>query len=213
MTGRSAKQRQLTRLLILAAAALPSAGCEQQIREFEAAQKRKEYEKVRDDVVDISQYSPMVPWMWDEEAGGVVGIKTRVYLLSAETGRGTFVSGSFTVHLDVLTPKPDGSYLRQTAHSWTFDEREAYGFRVVEPSIMGASYGLILNWPRGVVVDGRQVQLTFEYERSDGVRVMRRGSRFRVPLPVREATPPTAVEPTPRLPRNERVPSAPAPRK
>ena len=207
MCGFLNKNYLRTGALLVTLGALLSTGCEQQVREMETARKRSQDTHVRDDVVDISQFTTMVPWRWDEEAGGVIGMNVRVYLVSAQTGRGTFVSGDLDVHLDVLTPKDGGSYVRQTVHSWTFTERDAYGFRVTNPSIMGASYGLILNWPPRIDVGGREVQLTFEYERANGQRIVRRGSRFKVPLPVDKVTP----QPTPasqeRMPRNTRIPA------
>jgi hypothetical protein len=190
-------------VLTVMVGALAGGGCQA----IEKAQKRTEDQQVRDDVVDISQFITMVPWRWDEEAGGVTGMNVRVYLVSAQTGRGTFVSGDLVVHLDVLVPQRDGSYVRQTLHTWTFDEQEAYGFRVTKPSIMGASYGLILTWPPEIDVGGREVQLTFEYQRRDGQLIVRRGSRKKVPDTAKPIVPQKTAESRPPAPRQVRIPA------
>jgi hypothetical protein len=152
--------------------------------------------QARDDIVAIQQYPPTDPWLRDEE-GRVNGMRTRVYFLPAageqQVPKGIFVPGTIHAALYVLFPRPDGSYERQLAHEWDFNERGAEGFRIRRPSVMGQSYGLILRWPMELDLAGREIQITLSYQRSDGEAIARRGTRFRVPLPVGASVPRSAA--------------------
>jgi hypothetical protein len=143
--------------------------------------------ELRDDIVAIQQYPPTDPWLRDEE-GRIVGIRTRVYFLPSagqkETPKGVFVPGLIKAALYSMAPRSDGSYERTLVKEWSFDQREAEGLRINHRSVMGESYGLILRWPSAAVVAGREIQVVLSYQRMDGESVVRRGTRFRVPLPL-----------------------------
>ncbi len=139
---------------------------------------------LRDDIVAIQQYPPTDPWLRDEE-GRVVGLRTRVYFLPGaqeqEVPKGVFVAGTIRATLHAVVPLSDGGYSRQLVHEWSFDTREAEGFRIRRPSVMGESYGLILRWPTELDLAGREIQVMLSYQRKDGEIIARRGTRFRVP--------------------------------
>jgi hypothetical protein len=143
--------------------------------------------ELRDDIVAIQQFPPTNPWVRDE-AGRVVGLLTRVYFLPSagqkETPKGVFVPGVIKAALYAMVPREHGGLARVPVTEWSFDRREAEGLRINHPSVMGESYGLVLRWPASADVAGREIQLVLSYERMDGERVVRRGTRFRVPLPL-----------------------------
>ncbi len=138
--------------------------------------------RVANDIVAINQYTPTVPWVFDEE-GRVVGMRARVYMVSASTSRGEFVPGTIEVELRRLLPRRDGTFQRELLHTWTFPEPRARDYRIVSKSVMGNSYGLVLRWPEDLELIGEEVQLTYRYTRADGGVVTRHGSRFRVTGP------------------------------
>jgi hypothetical protein len=164
--------------------------------------------QLRDDIVAIQQYPPTDPWLRDDE-GRITGLRTRIYLLPAareeEVPKGVFVPGLIQASLYALTPRADGSYERQLVHEWSFDEREAAGYRISHPSVMGQSYGLLLRWPSNLDLAGREIQIMLSYQRKDGETIARRGTRFRVPLPLGVRSPhPTTTTPAPLHSDNER---------
>lgn len=167
------------------------AGCESSGADYGAPRLRGDHGEpgLRDDIVEIHQYLMRPAWLKDEE-GRINGLRVRTYFLPAalpgkEIAKGVFVSGRFTCSLYALGPRPDGTYQRELVHSWSFDAREAAGFRVTEASIMGDSYGLFLIWPEEVDLPGREVMLEVQYQRRDGRVVAYRGARMLVPGPVR----------------------------
>jgi hypothetical protein len=178
-------------MLGLVGLSLLTAGCEA----LGPAAARPE---LRDDIVAIQQYPPTDPWLRDEN-GRAAGLQSRVYFLPVASGeqmaKGVFVSGTIKASLYAMLPRADGTYTRELAYEWSFDSRAAEGFRIRRPSVMGESYGLILRWPATLDLSGREVQLVYTYERKDGEVITRRGSRFRVPLPLRMSVPgaPTTV--------------------
>jgi len=142
---------------------------------------------LRDDIVAIRQYYAAEPWIRDEE-GRVTGIAARVYFVAPKTPlgdfKGVFVRGPIKASLYVLSYRPDGTYERKLAYEWTFTAQQAASFRIPQPSVMGYSYGLYLRWPPELDVMGREIQLMFSYRLPSGEEIARRGSRFRVPLPL-----------------------------
>lgn len=145
--------------------------------------------RVRDDIVSIVQFNEAQPWLYDVE-GRVNGVRSRVYFVSSQTERGTWVPGTIRVELYRLARRPDGTFARERVHEWTFDAERAAGMRVREPSAMGQSYGLLLLWPPELNLMGRQIQMVYSYERKDGHVVTRRGNTLLVPTPVGAFTDP-----------------------
>jgi len=137
--------------------------------------------------VAIRQYYSQ-PWLRDDD-GRVNGMRMRVYFISAETEKGVFVTGEIRTSLEVLEPLSDGTYAREVVHEWSFDQREAGGYRILKRSIIGDSYGFVLPWPAHADLAGREVQVRFAYTRHDGRVIARRGSRFCVPEPKVEIRP------------------------
>ncbi len=163
--------------------------------------------ELRDDIVAIQQYPPTNPWLRDEE-GRVVGLLTRVYFLPSagqqETPKGVFVPGVIKAALYAMLPRDDGSFERVLVTEWSFDQNEAQGLRINRPSVMGESYGLVLRWPNSAGIAGREIQVVLSYQRLDGESIARRGTRFRVPLPLgvsdshSDATGPARDQPQPK---------------
>lgn len=137
---------------------------------------------LRDDVTEIVQIPQSPPWIMGDD-GRVRGLKVLLYFVSAASGKGEFVGGPIAVQLRVFRPQPDGTIAPEIAHEWRFDWRAAAGFRVRTRAVMGDSYGFLFAWPNEMILDGEELQLIYSYERRDGQRVLRSGSRLRVPLP------------------------------
>jgi hypothetical protein len=135
-----------------------------------------------EDIVAITPY--YVPLMWLHDADRrVMGFRTRVYLVSARTGKGVFVKGPITVAMNRLRPRESGGFDREFLYEWDLDEQAAEGFRVTKTSKIGDSYGFVLRWPTEVNPMGRRIEMTFQYQRADG-RVIRATPRqFIVPVP------------------------------
>lgn len=168
---------------------------------------------VSDDIVAIMQYHAAEPWLRDEE-GRVTGITARVYFLAARPGRGDFkgyfVPSAFSAGVYAMLRRTDGTYARELAYEWHFDPALAAAFRVTKPSLMGESYALPLRWPAELNLMGREIQIEVRYQRRDGNMVVKRGSRFRVPVPSGPiAEPPRAAAPAPAASRPARTRPAP----
>ncbi len=196
------------RCVVLAVAgplALLSAGCEL------FGRREPEPPAERDDIVAIRQYYSTQPWTWDPE-GRVSGILARVYFLPTGDAKGnlkgTFVPGTIRAQLHALSLRPDGTYARELLHEWVLPPDEARPFRTVKPSILGESYAFVLRWPSELKVAGREIQVTFSYQRQDGRVVSQPSTRFRVPLPG-ATQPPPATRPVAK-PGRSPPPTAPA---
>jgi hypothetical protein len=164
---------------------------------------------LHDDIVSIYQFFRPDPWLKDEE-GRIAGLKGLVYFVAAGLDKGVFVSGTIKASLYARNPRPDGTYERSLAYEWAFDEKQAEGFRIVKPSIMGQAYGFVLRWQGDLQLAGREVELRFSYICADGRVVTGRATSLRVePLYTPErrergaptsAPAPRKLEPTTRPP-------------
>ena len=135
-----------------------------------------------DDVVAIRQFYNPLPWLRDAD-GRIMGMYTRVYLVSSRTAKGAFGSGPITVTTTRLRPRAEGGYDREPLHDWTFDEQAARGFRVVKTSKLGDSYGFVLRWPPDLDLMGRRIEVTFHYRRADGRMIDGPARQMWVPVP------------------------------
>ncbi len=136
----------------------------------------------RDDITAIYRFYASDPWLRDSD-GEVIGIRVTVYFHSAATELGAFVPGKILIWLYEVTRAPDGTRGREYLHGWEFDERDAMGFRRRFLSVMGYHYGMMLMWPRGLQLGGKQIELVLGYERLDGRIIEEPGKVERVPLP------------------------------
>lgn len=139
--------------------------------------------RLRDDIVAIRQFPATDPWLRDE-FGRICGLNARVYFVSAETGKGAFVPRTIHVDLHSLGILPDGTYDRELIYQWEFSEPLIRDLRMWRESVMGQSYGLVMRWPAELDLANREIQLTYRYTRRDGREVIKRSSRFRVPMSV-----------------------------
>ena len=135
--------------------------------------------ETRDDITAIYQFYT-VPWLRNAD-GGIVGFKAAVYFHSGQTERGAFVHGSILVWLYEVVREPDGGLARKFLHEWELNEREAMAYRVRKRSGMGYYYGLFFSWPPELELSGKQIEIVFGYERTDGKVITGAPRRFRVP--------------------------------
>lgn len=161
---------------------------------------------LRDDIVTVYQFFRPDPWLKDNE-GRVAGLQGRVYFVPAGLDKGVFVAGTIRALLYVRNPRPDGTYERVLVHEWSFDVKEAEGFRIVKPSKIGDSYGFVLRWEGDLKLAGREVEVRFSYVRADGRVITGRGTALRVDPPPaalqREGAAPTTAP----APRRVRAPT------
>lgn len=156
---------------------------------------------LRDDIVTVYQFFRPDPWLKDEE-GRVAGLKGMAYFVPAGLDKGVFVAGTIKASLYVRNPRPDGTYERVPVYEWSFDRKQAEGFRIAKPMVMGRAYGFVMRWERDLKLAGREVEIRFSYVRNDGRVITGRGTGLRVDLPY-TATQRARAAPT----------SAPAPRR
>ncbi len=160
-----------------------------------------------DNVVEIVQFYSSQPWILDDE-GRYIGLRDRVYFVSADSGKGVFVPGEIVATLYTLNHRPDGTYTREKAHEWRFTPDQSYLFQVTTPSPMGYSYGLILRWPPELKLMGREIQIVLSYQRQNGQVLTAAGIKHDVPMP--GSAPPGAIEVTTTTrPAGVPVPAAP----
>jgi hypothetical protein len=149
--------------------------------------------ETRDDIVQIIQYWPQMPWL--QQGDRLIGFKVTVYFVSGQTVKGAFVPGNILVWVYELIPVADGRHERKLAHMWEFDEAEALGFRVTRRGIAGYFYGFPLAWPRELALEGKQVEIQFGYERADKKLILSSARRFKVPMPIGYRPPAEGTEP------------------
>lgn len=148
----------------------------------------------QDEIVAVRSFYSLLPWVRDPD-GAITGFRVRTYFVSGRTDKGEFVPGDIHVTLNTLERRPDGALERQRLHEWVFPEREAAGFRVLKRAVGGDSYGFVLQWPAGLEVMGRTVEITTYYHRSDGRFIYSPPRQFRVPLPFGQIAPRTPATP------------------
>ena len=149
--------------------------------------------ETRDDVVQISQYWPQMPWL--QEGSRIVGFKVTVYFVSGQTEKGVFVPGNIFVWLYELVPMAGGRREKKLAYVWEFDEAESMGFRVTKRAIGGYFYGFPLRWPRELALEGKRTEIQFGYERTDKQVVLGSPKIYRVPVPIGYQPPAEKTEP------------------
>ena len=170
---------------------------EQEMRAQEARRVDPEIAPTYDDIIEIAQFWPTVPWRTD--LGRTVGFRVPTYFVSAETRKGAFVAGNITATIYVLEPRRGGGFVRTVAHRWVLDEALSAPFRVTKEVLGGFYYGFVLNWPEDVRLDGEQIEIQFAYERADGRVVTSSARQFRVPAAVDPdaADSPESAQPNP----------------
>lgn len=136
----------------------------------------------RDDIVRIHSMWGDYPWLTDSEQRPL-GLKARVYFVDVETELGSFVTGTIGAEMYLLTRTREGRRHRELLHEWRFDTDQAMGYRIRRKAVTGYSYGLVLPWPEHLDVVGRQIDMVFRYDRSDGRVIKSSPKRFRVPVP------------------------------
>ncbi len=170
---------------------------EQDMRAQEARRVDPEVAPTYDDIIEIAQFWPTVPWRSD--LGRTVGFRVPTYFVSAETRKGAFVAGNITATIYVLEPRRGGGFVRTVAHRWLLDESLSAPYRVTKEVLGGFYYGFVLNWPEDVRLDGEQIEIQFAYERADGRVVTSSARQFRVPAAVEPdaAESPQSAQPNP----------------
>ena len=149
-----------------------------------------EKEPKRDDIVRLVQFWNPAPWLYDS-TNRVIGFKVPTYFVSAETEKGTFVTGTVFAWLHLVERSEQREVLRRTVHMWQLQPNEVFLFASRKKAIAGFFHGFMLTWPASLDVAGRTIELEFGYERGDGHLVMGSTRRFRVPgRPSRSPIPP-----------------------
>lgn len=138
--------------------------------------------ETRDDVIQIVTYWNQPYWLQDSER--VRGFKTTVYFVSGQSEKGTFVPGNIFVWVYELVPVKNGRYERKLAYGRQFTEAEAMVLRVNKVAAGGYFYGMILQWPNELHLEGKRIEIQIGYERRADKQVVLSPPRsFSVPVP------------------------------
>lgn len=135
---------------------------------------------LRDDIVSIVQFWQQFPWIRHDER--ILGFFVTIYFVSAETEKGVFVREPILIWLYDTALDERGRRRRgELLQTWTFDRRQADGFRVRKRAIGGDHYGFIVRWDESLDLAGKQVEIQFGYQRgSDQRLVLGTPRRFQV---------------------------------
>lgn len=132
-------------------------------------------------IIGIRKIISQEPWLSFNREGlrQAEGFKATVYLESGKTGRGAFGDGTIRVSMYVVDRGADGETL-QLAARWELDPEQSIPWRARRPTQLGWGYGLRLPWGEANV-NGREIELVFQYLRRDGVVLSSEPMRLRVP--------------------------------
>ncbi len=147
-------------------------------------------------IIGVSKFFPASPWLvFDADGSGRVdGVKFNVFLEGPHGPKGVFGNGDIVVDMYRIDSAPDGSEVASHIHRWDLDSSEAYPWRCKKETSMGWGYGLRLQWPATLDVQGRQVAFLVRYRRDDGKLLNSSRQILRVPArgkkPIRFSDPP-----------------------
>lgn len=127
-------------------------------------------------------YDPLNPWIWNSQHMQVRGVRINALYLRGPNYTGVFGDGVIRPRLYVLTRDEQGKQEYRLLKEWTFDVNQAMPFRAKRRMTAGWGYALFLDWG-DLNLTGRNVRLTINFERTDGVVISGSKKDFRVPKP------------------------------
>lgn len=163
--------------------------------------------ETRDDIVQVVAYWPQTAWTYDSD-GNPKGIRPAVYFVSGQLQKGAFVSGPITISVSEVSEGGAGERSGfRLLHEWRFDSAVHRSFRIAKKAITGYYYGFPLDFPPGVDVTGKEVEIVVAYRRSDGREIKSTPKRDQA-LALRWPRTSPVSSPTPRSSRSRSLAAA-----
>ena len=136
--------------------------------------------ETHDDIRQIVTYWPEPIFLTISEVP--VGLRATVVFVSGQTEKGAFVPG--IIHVWLYESNERGSFANavRPVYEWQFDEQKAMNWRIRRVNRLGNTYGLLLEWPRDLDLEGKRVRVEIGYERLDGSIVRNRPRTVDVPI-------------------------------
>jgi hypothetical protein len=125
-------------------------------------------------------YDPFNPWIWNSEHTRVRGLKINALYLRGPNVTGVFGDGTIQPKMYVGYRDEQGIPQFKLIKEWSFDVQQAMPFRSRRRTRAGWGYSLYLNWG-DLNLAGRDIRLTVEFVRNDGIKVPGSRKDFRVP--------------------------------
>ena len=108
------------------------------------------------------------------------GLKFTIFLSAAGRDLGVFGDGTLIVEMFRVDRNEIGEPVRVLVKKWSFNTKQAYVFRIKEPTRYGWAYGMRLSWGDADVL-GREIEVITSFKRHDGTIVYGRPMLLKVP--------------------------------
>jgi hypothetical protein len=174
----------------LAAVLVSALHCEQPVaREGTAAPVKSSPAAVEpiteSNIIRVSKFFSADPWLSfaSDGSGKVDGVRITVYLEGPSAPKGVFGDGTMVVEMYRLDTDKHGRETATSVYKCELPPEQAYPWRAKKPTGMGWGYGLRLQWPAELDVQGKQVAFVVRYLRTDGRVVSSSRQVVKVPAP------------------------------
>ncbi len=175
MTLLAKPSRFATWMAVLASAGLCAAGCNQPVNPAweKAISGKGQHEpepEIESNIVRVNKFFSQTPWLSFTGDGSkkVDGVSFSVYLEGPSAPKGVFGTGTIAVIMYRLNTDPNGRETATQVYEWVLRPEESYLWRAKAKTALGWGYGLRLQWPEDLDVDGRRVAFVVKYIREDG---------------------------------------------
>ncbi|HVP11972.1 MAG TPA: hypothetical protein VMV94_12395 [Phycisphaerae bacterium] len=121
-------------------------------------------------IIRVSKFFNADPWLSfaADGSGRVDGVRITVYLEGPNAPKGVFGDGTLIVEMYRLDHEKRGREVPTLVHKWELPPDQAYPWRAKQATGMGWGYGLRLQWPAELDIQGKQVAFVVKYRRTDG---------------------------------------------
>lgn len=135
-------------------------------------------------IVRVNKFFSQMPWLSFKNDGSRTpdGVACAVYLESGDRPKGVFGDGTIIVQMFRMDRDALGREASTMIHEWELPADKAYPWRAKEKTALGWGYGLRLNWPDDLDIEGRQVAFVIKYVRGDGRVISSTPQVLRVPM-------------------------------
>jgi hypothetical protein len=136
-------------------------------------------------IIRVSKFFSADPWLSfaNDGSGKIDGLRITVYLEGPNAPKGVFGDGTIIVEMYRLDYDKHGRETASPVYKWEMPPDKAYPWRAKKATGMGWGYGLRLQWPAELDVQGRQVAFVVRYVRKDGRMVNSSRQVVKVPGP------------------------------
>jgi hypothetical protein len=147
--------------------------------------QRSEGPGTQSNIIRVSKFLSADPWLSfaTDGSGRLDGVRITVYLEGPSEPKGVFGDGTIIVELYRLDYDKHGRETVTPAYKWELPPDKAYPWRAKQATGMGWGYGLRLQWPAELDLQGKQVAFVVKYLRTDGRLVSSSRQVVKVPGP------------------------------